>query len=500
MKFYEIDGALQEAVVAADKPVRLKIEIDVGGHFVSVNEQDILEANFFGLKEAAGGTSARGEILIRKDKREEKKEESKISAGREVRVSFSIGEGLPYFHRFTFYIDDKGIQDVRGPGRKKCIFIGLQDFSYKLRKTDEARDWTAPAVFTYSVVCDKTQPDKSLVHGIAKRAGLNVSDIDCSTIPVTLPYVRLKRNVWAELSSLATAYRCHLECPVEKPLVFAHSPYQSELLAKNDFSYTFSGDNIFYFRKTEKADYYRNSVRLKVNMPVSLEKQEIWRYDDHPAFYDEFLQAHYPFKYPLVREIETGRYDAKYKIIDTDGKERNVVFADEIDTKEEAENRLDYDGGGFAYSFYDVTTNNDRAILTLQKENDGDVYKAAIYGRPIVLDLNRSCFMTDSEAAAKYGTAALNITGSYFSEYEINGVFQYEDWVTRELAERIQQRREFTVKTHRALFHARVGAKVQIGIRNEELEGTIEAFSLRYRKDRAFVAAFKIIEKGVNDD
>jgi hypothetical protein len=338
---------------------------------------------------------------------------------------------------------------------------------------------------------------------MAQRAGLSVSDIDCSTIPVTLPYVRLRRNVWAELSSLATAYRCHLECPVEKPIVFAHSPYQSEPLTDNEFSHIFTGEDIFYFRKTARADYYRNTVRLKVNMPVSLEKQEIWRYEDPPVFYDEFLQAHYPFKYPLVREIENGNYEAKYRIIDADGKERNVVFADEIDTKEESENRLEYDGGVFFFSRYDITTNYDKASLTLQKENDGDLYKAAIYGRPIVLDLNRSSFIRDVEAVERYGTVALNVTGSYFSEHEIIRdripITQYEDWVVRELAERLQKKREFTVKTHRALFHARVGAKVKITLRNEELAGTINAFSFQYKRDAAFVASFRLTETGGND-
>jgi hypothetical protein len=209
-------------------------------------------------------------------------------------------------------------------------------------------------------------------------------------------------------------------------------------------------------------------------MPVSLERQEIWHYDDSPVLYDEFLQAHYPFKYPLVREIEAIKYEVKYKITDADGKERNVVFADLIDSKEEAENRLDYDGGGFSYSHYDVTSNHDKAILTLQKENDGDLYKAVIYGRPIVLDLNRSCFITDLEAVNQYGTVALNVTGSYFSEYEIQRgnvtVTQYEDWVIRELEERLQERREFTVKTHRALFHARVGAKVKIMRKEQKTE------------------------------
>ena len=498
MIFYEIDNALQEAIITADKPVRVRIQIELPWGFESIFEQDILEADFYGLKEVAGGTSARGEILL--DNTHGAYSYAAAGSGSKVKVSFSIGDGLPYFERFIFYIDDNGIQDIRGPGRKRCVRFGLWDLSAKLRKTDEKRDWTAPAVFAYSVVCDKTQPGKSLVNGIAQRAGLGVSDIDCSTIPVTLPYVKLTKNIWAELSSLATAYRCHLECAPEKPLVFAHSLYQTEPLANDEYSYTFTGENIFFLRKTEKAELYRNSVRLKINLPIALEKREIWRYDDPPVFYDEFLQPHFPFKYPLVREIEMGSYEAHYTIIDVSGKERAVVFADQIDTKEEAENRLDYDSGPFSYSTYDVTTHHDKALLRLHKENDGDVYKAAIYGRPIVLDLNRSCFRNDSEGIAAYGTAALNVTGSYFSEYLINGKPHYEDWVIRELAERIQNKREFTVKTHRGLFNARVGAKVHILTQRELLHGTINAFIFRYRKNDAFQSSFRILEGGNNED
>jgi hypothetical protein len=411
MKFYEIDHALIEAMEAGDKPLWVQIDIDFaeGGCFECVFEQDILEADFYGLKEAAGGTSARGEVLL--NNLNGIYSYTGAGPGTKVKVSFSLGEGLPWFERFIFYIDDNGIQDIRGPGRKRFVRLGLRDLS-----------------------------------------------IDCSTIPVTLPYARLKKNIWAELSELATAYRCHLECAPEKPLVFAHSPYQAEPLQADDYSYTFSGENIFYLQKTAKAELYRNTVRLKLNIPVELEKQEIWRYDEPPVLYNDNLQAHYPFKYPLVREIEAGEYEGRYRIIEPGGKERAVVYADRIDTQEEAESRLEYDGGPFAYSVYDITTHHDRAILTLGKEADGDLYKAAVYGRPIVLDLNRSCFLRDADGIAAYGTAALNVSGSYFSEYEIGGKPHYEDWVSRELAERIQDRREFTVKTHRGLFNARAGA------------------------------------------
>jgi hypothetical protein len=54
MKFYEIDNALIEA---GDKQVRVRIAIDLTGKgdFENVFERDIVEADFYGLKEAAGG-------------------------------------------------------------------------------------------------------------------------------------------------------------------------------------------------------------------------------------------------------------------------------------------------------------------------------------------------------------------------------------------------------------------------------------------------------------
>jgi hypothetical protein len=311
----------------------------------------------------------------------------------------------------------------------------------------------------------------------------------------------LKKNIWSELSELARTYRCHLECAPEKPLVFAHSPYQTEAEDVDECSCVFLGEDIFYLRETARAELYRNTVRLKINIPVALEKQEIWRYEDPPVLYDTDLRAVYPFRSTVMRDIQNEGYEAHYRIKDSGqpgvalGIERPVLYADQIDTQEEAMERFDYEGGPFFYSAYDVTTHHDRAIITVQNEGDGDLYRAAIYGRPIVLDLNRSCFLRDTGAIAQYGTAALNVTGSYFSEDLVDGRPHYEDWTIRELAERLERKREFTVKTHRGLFHGRVGAKVQIETKGELLDGTINALSLRYRRDAAFVAGFRIAEE-----
>ncbi|AEF86788.1 hypothetical protein TREPR_2187 [Treponema primitia ZAS-2] len=496
MKFYDIDNALLEAIEKGDSPVRLGISLDWSGtgFYESVFEQDIIEASFYGLKEVSGGTTARGEVLLDNTYGTYAcGGNGGRGAGREVRISFSLGEGLPWFQRFVLYVDDNGFQDIRGPGRKRYVRLGLHDRSALLRKTENSRDWTHPAVFTYSVICDKTQPEKSLVHLITKRAGIESGDIDCATIPIILPYVKLTKNIWTELSELAKTFRAHLECAPEKPLVFAHSPYQQETENVDDCSYTFSGEHIFYLRETARAELYRNTVRLKINIPVALEKQEIWRYDDPPVLYDTDLTPMYPFRSTVLRDIQNTGYEAQYRIKDG-GTERPVIYADQIDTQEEAMEWLDFEGGPFAYSAYDVTTHHEKAIITLNTETDGDLRRASIYGRPIVLDLNRSCFLRDTEAIAQYGTAALNVSGSYFSEDTVGGLPMYEDWTMRELSERLQERREFTVKTHRGLFHARIGAMVNIETKGETLRGTINALSLRYRQDTAFVAAFRIEE------
>jgi hypothetical protein len=75
--------------------VRVRIDIDFTrkGDFESVFEQDILEAGFYGLKEAAGGTSARGEVLL--DNLQGIYAYTGAGPGTQVKVSFSLDEGLP---------------------------------------------------------------------------------------------------------------------------------------------------------------------------------------------------------------------------------------------------------------------------------------------------------------------------------------------------------------------------------------------------------------------
>jgi hypothetical protein len=411
-----------------------------------------------------------------------------------VDVSFSVGNGRPFARRFSLYADEAGFRVLRGPGSRRRVRVALGDLSYSLRRTDEARDWRNPVVFAYVTVCDKTDPDHSLVHLAARRAGLAAADIDCSTIVFSLPYVRLERNLWTELSDLATAYRCHLECAPEKPLVFAHSPYQEESEDPTGSSYRFHGGNLFFLRSRSLFDEYRNTVRLRFNRPVSLPRREIWRYEDPPVVYDANLVPSYPFRVANPRAVSEADYAARYRVRETGGTEREVVYADEIDDLAAASARLDYSGGPLGYTAYDTTSYRDRAIVRLEPEADAELRSAAIHGRPIVYDLNCSAYVRDDAGIALYGTRALNATGGFFSSDQVNGKAQYEDWAERELAYRLKERRLFTARTNRAVFHARVGAAVTVMDNGLDTSAAIRAMELRYRKGAAFVASFNLEE------
>jgi hypothetical protein len=276
--------------------------------------------------------------------------------------------------------------------------------------------------------------------------------------------------------------------------VFAHSPYQEEALHSDDISYTFKGTDIFYFRITSLSGHYKNSVRLKINLPVSLEKQEIWKYTDTPVLYTPAMQAYYPFRNHTMREIEHDGYEARYQIVDAAGKVRPVIYADDVDTQEAAQERIGVQGGAVEYSKYDVSSHHDKAIVTLNADGDSDLLNASIHGRPIVLDLNRTYYESEHGHIHKYGTCALNVSGSYFSEDEFDGAPHYTDWVKRELSDRLVPKKEYTVKTNKALFHSRVGASVKIRTQDDDYFGTINDLTFHYKKGVAFFAIFKITE------
>jgi hypothetical protein len=242
---------------------------------------------------------------------------------------------------------------------------------------------------------------------------------------------------------------------------------------------------------------------LKFNVPVALDRQEIWRYSDPPVMYGsgQDYRMYYPFRDYYYRAVEHEGYEARYRLAPESGDTRTVLYASDVDKKETAELRLDSENGKMFYTDYDVTSDPTKALLRLGRDGSAELYVASIWGRPIVLELNRTCYVFDKGEVAANGTVVLNVTGQYFSSDEFDGKEHYVHWVERELVERIIRRREVVVRTHKALFNARVGAVVKVDgsgqVETRELTdkivGKIEQLAFHVRRDKAFWMSARII-------
>lgn len=512
MKFYAIEERLEEAIAECRTKVRVEVSIDFTGvgEYISLPECDILELVITTLREKSGGTVTRGVLLLdntlgtycprtfdtyrptynKYNGLVQSDGLGNLRSGRQVKISYTTGNDIPFVKRFILYVDDNGFQQTSTGTKERTTKVSLEDLSAKLKKTDKTKDWTENAVLIKSVICDKEFPAKSLVHKIAVRAGLETNDIDCSTITEYIPYVQLSRSVWDELSDLATIYQAHLETAAEKQLVFVNTD--------DPVQYTLDSSNVTHIRLYELQDQYRNTIRCKWTRYREFSNQELWRYADAPVIYTQSLTPTFPFVFKgEKRNIEKPDYKAKYTITTDEGKTLSVVHAENVDSKESFENNMITSGPTLTVLAYDVTGLPSRAALQLGTESDTTLLYAGIRGDAIAGELNFCQYLSDPEGIAKNGTCALNVTTPYMSETLRDGVSYFVWWTTKVLAKLKRNRKAFFVKTNRGLFHARVGAAVAVnlpaGLTCERAE--IVEMELRYKKHEAFVASFVLEEE-----
>lgn len=512
MTFYSIDETLQERILDRRNRVRVQVAFDFTGtgEFVAVSESDIVSVTVTSLRETGGGTVSTGILELdntlgtycprffdtyRSDYSKYNGEMQSdgmgyLRPGLQVCVSYSVGANLPFVKRFRLYVDENGFQQTATGSSGRITKVGLVDFSKTLKDTDKNKDWTHDAVFVRSVICDKGDEPHSLVHQIADRAGLGVFDIDCSTIPEYLPFVKLNGTVWEELSELARCYNAHLETPIEKPLVFVNS--------NNTLQFTFDSSNVTHVRMYEKRDQYRNTLRLKWTRFREFAARELWRYADSPVVYRSDLSATFPFVVGgTKRDIEKGGYEARYTVETDEGKTLSVVYAEDLDSKEVFENALSTDGPALKVLTYDVSGLRDRATIQLESTADTILLSARICGAAIAGESNFCHYLSDTEEILKNGTYALNVTTPYLSETLRDGVPYYAWWAQRMLTKLKRNRKGFFLKTNNGLFHARVGSAVKValpdGLESERAE--IIEMELRYKAREAFVASFYLEEE-----
>ena len=488
MKFYELPPAVENKILDTDSRPFIRVVLELNGGDIYIPDSDILECITTSYKTEAGGIVNCGELLLKGIYDIENNPEYKPGLG--VQIWFCFGERENTFYRFHLIVDDNGFQIQETGFLNKTTKIKLIDLSSKLDDTKLQRNWTDAQTIVHAKVCDELDPEHSLVHIIAARGGINASEINCGELPFDVPYVMVEGSAWKELCSLAKAYNAVVECGKDLTLSFIESPYDLENEYSEESCFSLDETQITHYRFFNNNDKYANNIRLKYTRYVQTERQELWSYSDTPVWYDEDMQPYYPFTDDNRKIISDNDYQAIYTAKNDEGKSRNVVYADRLDSEQDFLDAMEVTGEDKPLIVqYDTTTYKDRAIIQLSR-NDKliGLRKASITGYAIISEPNYSVFVKDDDEIAANGQIVKNVTSKYLSD----DLFEDEPFCQRRAKDLLQEcincKGAYYLTTYLPLIHARVGAfmDIRLNAQSQFKKVKIDEVTFRYKKDAAF--------------
>ena len=489
MRFYELPPEVENKIRDTDCRPFVRVVFELADGDVYIPDSDILECVATSYKTEAGGIVNCGELLLKG--LYDVEHNAEYTTGLGVQIWYCFGDRTNTFFRFHMFVDDSGFQSQETGFLDKTTKVRLIDLSTKLDDTKLQRNWTDAQTVVHSVVCDRLQPEKSLVHIIAARGGIRANEINCGSLLFDIPYVAVAGSAWKELCALAKAYDAVVECGKDLTLSFIESPYDTENDYSEDSDFTLDETQITHYRFFNNNDKYANNVRLKYTRYVQTERQELWSYSDAPVWYDEDMRPYYPFTDDSRKIISDNDYKAIYTAKNEDGKTRNVVYADQLTTEEEFVRDMQIAGSSPAMTCtnYDTTTYKDRAIIQLSRNgNLIGLYKAAIYGRAIISETNYSIFVKDDNEIATKGQIVRNVTSKFLSD----DLFDGEPFCQRRAKDLLQDcincKGAYYLTTYLPLIHARVGAfmDIRLNAQSSFKKVRIDELTFRYKKEEAF--------------
>ncbi len=488
MRFYELPPEVENKIRDTDSRPFVRVVFELADGDVYIPDTDILECVATSYKTEAGGIVNCGELLLKG--LYDVEHNAEYTTGLGVQIWYCFGERENTFFRFHLFVDDNGFQSQETGYLDKTTKVRLIDLSSKLDDTKLQHNWTDAQTVVHSVVCDRTNPDNSLVHIIAKRGGLNANEINCGTLRFDIPYVVVAGSAWKELCALAKAYDAVVECGKDLTLSFIESPYDVENEYSEDSDFTLYETQITHYRFFNNNDKYANNVRLKYTRYVQTERQELWSYSDAPVWYDEDMKPYYPFTDDSRKIISDNDYQAIYTAKNEEGKTRNVVYADQLDSEEDFLKAMEVTGEDKPVIIqYDTTTYKDRAIVQLGR--DGKLIglrKASITGRAIISETNYSIFVKDDNEIAVKGQIVRNVTSKFLSDDLFDGEPFCQKRANDLLQECINCKGAYYLTTYLPLIHARVGAfmDIRLNAQSSYKKVRIDELTFRYKKEEAF--------------
>lgn len=491
MKFYEVPPEVEGFIKNTDCRPFVRVVFELAGGDVYIRDGDVLECVMTSYKSEDGGIVNFGELLLDNTHGYyDFEQNAELIPGLGVQIWYCFGERNNTFFRFHLFVDDDGFQTQETGFDNKTCRIKLIDLSKKLDDTKLQRNWTDAQTVIHSKVCDKTNPDKSLVHIIASRGGISAREINCGSLPFDVPYVVVAGSAWKELCALAKAYNAVVECGKDLTLSFIESPYDSENEYSEESCFYLDETEITHYRFFNNHEKYANNVRLKYTRYIQTERQELWSYSDAPVWYDEDMRAYYPFTDDSRKIISDSDYQAIYTAKNDEGKTRNVVYADHLDSEQDFLDSMEVTGENKPVIVqYDTSTYKDRAIIQLNR--DGKLIglrKAAITGRAIISETNYSIFVKDDNEIAAKGQIVRNVTSKFLSD----DLFENEPFSLRRakdlLHECVNCKGGYYLTTYIPLIHARVGAfmDIRLNAQSSFKKVRIDELTFRYKKEEVF--------------
>ena len=488
MKFYELPPEVENKIRDTDSRPFVRVVFELASGDVYIPDSDILECVATSYKTEAGGIVNSGELLLKG--LYDVEHNAEYTTGLGVQIWYCFGNRETTFYRFHLFVDDNGFQSQETGYLYKTTRVRLIDLSNKLDDTKLQHNWTDAQTVVHSVVCDRTNPENSLVHIIAKRGGLNANEINCGTLRFDIPYVVVAGSAWKELCALAKAYDAVVECGKDLTLSFIESPYDTENEYSEESCIELTETDITHYRFFNNNDKYANNVRLKYTRYVQTERQELWSYSDAPVWYDEDMKPYYPFTDDSRKIISDNDYQAFYTAKNEEGKTRNVVYADQLDSEQDFLDAMEVnDEDKPVIIQYDTSTYKDRAIVQLSR--DGKLIglrKATITGRAIISETNYSIFVKDDSEIAVRGQIVKNVTSKFLSD----DLFEDEPFCQRRAKDLLQEcincKGAYYLTTFIPLIHARVGAFMDIRLNEKSSfkKVRIDELTFRYKNEEAF--------------
>lgn len=466
-----------------DKNTRPYVVVLLGEKRVPI--MDVVSCEITNYQSSEGGAKTAGTIILDNSENEYSPDaDETYRPNLEVKIFYGFGKDT--FHRFTLYVDSKGFQNEQTGHNEKICTVKLVDLSEILDDEKRQAEWNTASTFVNCKIADSENPDRSIVHILAKRAGINPDGVECCELPYSLPYVNLTKSVWKELCELATAYDAKLECGIDKPLSILESRYDS--CEKDDTSgWTLTKDDITHYRRYDSYENYANDIRLKYTRYVKGERQVLWKYSEPPYWYDSSESLCYPFVDDTREILSSKSYAAEYTAVNSDGNPRTVVYAEDLDDEQTFLCNMKVGGTEkLKILKYDTKTNKQKAYIRLDRDGKNiTVYEMAISGVPILCEPNFCVYTKDEAQIKKYGIQSTNLTNRYLSDDEYDGKPIYRHFAETKLAEMTQLKNSYFVKTNYALVSARVGSCIGLNLTTAK-KMKIEEINFRYKKNDAF--------------